>query len=273
LEFWRSKNVPESDIEKALSIAQKIVLTKIIYQSNGHKVVGYIIEPKNITCVLPCIIANRGGCLDYGSWNHMKLLLELGNLASQGYIVIASQYSGTTGSEGKDEYGGEELNDVLVLKDVLSLHPHADIEAIGMHGVSRGGLMTYLAVAKVSWIKAAVVVGGLSNLQRNQTLRPEMKKVFTDLFGGSDKEVQKRSAVYWADTFCKKTQLLLMHGTADTKVSPLDSLDLSTVLLNNDIHHQLVLFENDDHPLTNSKDERYAMTLAWFDKHLKKINK
>lgn len=241
-----------------------------MYRSGGHGVVGYIAEPRRHSGTkLPSIILNRGGYLEFGAWNHFRLLADAGSLATSGFVVIATQYSGTGASGGKDAYGGKVINDVLILRRVLARHTYADANNIGMVGASRGGLMTYLALARVKWIKAAVVVAGLANLKRNQTLRPEMKKVFKEAFGGSKEGLRKRSAVCWAEKFCKSSPLLQIHGTADERVSPLDSLELSTSLIKNGVHHRLVLFENGDHFLTNFSDERFALTIDWLDRHLK----
>lgn len=105
-------------------------------------------------------------------------------LALQGYIVIASQYSGNAGSEGKDEMGGSDIEDVLALQKILKKYPRANAEKIGMYGPSRGGTMAYLALSKVKWLKAVVTVGAPTNLIRQEKLRPEMKEHFKKMLGG-----------------------------------------------------------------------------------------
>jgi dienelactone hydrolase len=74
-------------------------------------------------------------------------------------VVVGSQYRGAAGSEGKDEFGGADLNDVMNLLPLLEALPNADPSRIGMAGFSRGALMTYLALTKTDRIKAAVVAG------------------------------------------------------------------------------------------------------------------
>ena len=140
--------------------ARKIFLYKIIYRSQGHKVVGFIVEPR-IGKNHPCIIYNRGGCGEFGALKIGMLLADIPvKLALHGYIVIASQYSGNGGSEGKDEMGGSDIEDVLVLQKILKKYSRANAEKIGMYGISRGGMMTYLSLARVKWIKAAVTTYG-----------------------------------------------------------------------------------------------------------------
>ncbi|MEK7538539.1 MAG: prolyl oligopeptidase family serine peptidase [Patescibacteria group bacterium] len=249
--------------------AQNIFVYKIIYRSQGHKVVGFMAEPR-IGENLPCVIYNRGGSGEFGVLKIGMFFFRLpAELAMQGYIVIASQYSGNAGSEGKDEMGGSDIEDVLVLQKILKNYSRANAKKIGMQGGSRGGSMTYLALSKVKWIKAAVTVGAPTNLLREEKLRPEMKAHFKKMFGGSLAEKKKRSAIFWSHLFPKKTPLLVIHGASDWRVSPLDSLELSQKLLALHVPHRLVLFEGADHGLTEHTKESNQMIISWFDRFLK----
>ena len=55
-------------------------------------------------------------------------------------------------------------------------------------------------------------------------------------------------------------------GTADWRVSPLDSLDLSRELLKHRVPHRLVMFEGGDHFLSEFSDEKNQLTRAWLDR-------
>lgn len=139
--------------------AQKIFVYKIIYRSQGHKVIGFLAEPRTGES-LPCVIYNRGGSGEFAILKSGMFFLKLpAVMALDGYIVIASQYSGNAGSEGKDEMGGSDIEDVLVLQKILKKYSRASSEKIGMYGPSRGGTMAYLSLAKVKWIRAVVTVG------------------------------------------------------------------------------------------------------------------
>lgn len=249
--------------------AKNIFVYRIIYRSQGHKVVGFIAEPRNGKN-LPCIIYNRGGSGEFGALKIGMFFFRLpAELALHGYVVIASQYSGNAGSEGKDEMGGSDIEDVLVLQKILKKYSRANAEKIGMYGPSRGGTMTYLSLAKVKWIKTAVTVGGSTNLIREEKLRPEMREHNKQMFGGSLAEKKKRSALFWTNLFYKKAPLLIMHGGSDWRVSPLDSIELSQKLIALHIPHRLVIFEGADHSLSEHGDESNKMTISWFDRFLK----
>lgn len=249
--------------------ARKIFVYKILYRSQGHKVVGYIVEPREGR-KLPCIIYNRGGSGDFGAIKRWDLFDGIpAQLALNGYIVIASQYSGNAGSEGKDELGGSDIADVLNLKKILDAYGRADTKRLGMYGASRGGMMTYLALKKVRWVRAAVTVGGSSDIFREEKLRPKLKALNKKMFGGSASEKKNRSALYWPEKFPKKTPLLIMHGGADWRVSPLDSIQLTEKLLAAHVPCRLMIFEGADHSLSEYAQESFNTTLSWFERFVK----
>ncbi len=67
------------------------------------------------------------------------------------------------------------------------------LRALECMAIARGGLMTFLALAKVSWIKAAVAAAPVTNLFHQIENRRPMKKLYEEIFGGGDAEYIKRS--------------------------------------------------------------------------------
>jgi dipeptidyl aminopeptidase/acylaminoacyl peptidase len=252
-------------IIKNTSLSQFYRLT---YLSQSSKIQGYLVIPK-ATAKFPCIIYNRGGVGDFGKLTDEIVLKYLGFYASQGFVVIASQYAGNAGSEGQDEFGGDDLHGVLCLESLLKNIPQADTDNIFMLGTSRGGMMTYLALTKVNWIRATATIGGIANMQRNYALRPKLKEFHRQFYDVDDKmELTKRSAVHWVEKMSKNTPLLLLHGEKDDKVSVLDCLELATELHKKQHPFSVSVFENGDHGLSNFKNERNHMVLDWFKAHV-----
>ncbi len=254
---------PEAEKNSAL-----VNVYRMIYLSQGHKVVGYIVEPKDGE-KLPCVIYNRGGSNDFGSIKIGQLYLGLSIFAKAGYITIFTQYSGNAGSEGKDEMGGSDIEDVLNLYKILKKYPRVDISRIGMCGGSRGGMMTYLALTKTDWIKAAITFSTPTDLVQHKDFRPEMEDHYIKMFGDSLEERKKRSALYWADKLPKSVPILLLHGTADWRVNPLDSIHMAEELYKNKIPYRLVMFDGADHNLSEYKSEANEMMIQWFDRFVK----
>jgi len=103
----------------------------IRYLSDGLGVNGMLAVPGR-PGKYPCIILNRGGNLEFAAWTHASFAELVGPLVDAGYIVIASQYRGNAGGQGKEEFGGAEIDDVLNLIPLLNSIPQADTSRIGM---------------------------------------------------------------------------------------------------------------------------------------------
>lgn len=245
----------------------------IAYLSDGLRVNGFLVKPKK-PGTYPCIIYNRGGNREYGSLKIAHGAITLGQIAREGYVVIASQYRGNGGSEGREAYGGDDIHDVTILPKVLAEIDGADTNRIGMYGWSRGGMMTYMALTSMQKIKAVVVGGGLSDLFSNIEDRPEIEsevlsELIPDYADHKHDELEKRSAIKWVHKFPKNVPILVLHGNADWRVKPEQSLKLALEFEKNRIPYRLVMFEGGDHGISEHLGEVNAQALNWFDRFLK----
>ena len=255
------------------SVLSQTTLQKITYLSDGLKISGYITQPKDNTKKYPCIIYCRGGNRDFGSLTSFEQFY-LQRMAAWGYVVIASQYRGGPDSEGKDEFGGADVNDVLNLLPALTQIPNADTSRIGIHGWSRGGMMTYLIMKKTNRFKAAVVGAGAADLYSGIKLREGFEaavyaQCIPDYYKNKDTELQKRSAVYWADSLSKITPLLLMQGSSDWRVSPEENLELVNKLYKAKQPLKFILYAGGDHGLREYTKETDAEMKQWFDDYVR----
>ncbi|MHA7829856.1 MAG: alpha/beta hydrolase family protein [Flagellimonas sp.] len=260
-------------LAKGVPHLDSIQFSRITYLSDGLKVTGYIAEPKK-EGIYPCIISNRGGNRDFGEWTPLSVGFFMGKMASWGYVVVASQYRGNDGGEGIEQFGGDDINDVLNLMPVLEQLPKADTARIGIEGGSRGGMMTYLAMKESCRFKAAAVIAGMADAYLNIKNRPEMEKhVFSELAPNywADKENQLniRSAVLWADKMCKTTPLLVMHGSADWRVSAEESLSLVSQLYKYKHPTRFILFEGADHGIREFRKDTFNAMKNHFDRYVR----
>src|SRR5918993_3000506 len=146
--------------EDIFAVIDRVDMREITYLSDGLRVKGFVLAPKK-EGRYPVLIWNRGGCRENaGETTPYGLARWVAPFADWGYVVVGSQYRGAAGSEGKDEFGGAGLNDVINLLPLLEALPKADPSRVGMGGFSRGALMTYLALTKTDRIKAAIVGSG-----------------------------------------------------------------------------------------------------------------
>ena len=273
---------PQLIAENAASIEWKeeyryldsIEVYGITYLSDGLKIKGLMAKPKKAGSY-PCIIYNRGGNREFGSLKAAHGALSLGRLANEGYVVIASQYRGNGGSEGREEFGGADVNDVVILTEVLKEVEHADAERIGMYGWSRGGMMTYIALTKTDKIRAAVVGGAVADNYETIKDRPEMEtnviaELVPDYATQKEEELDKRSAIKWADRFPKEVPILLLHGNADWRVKPEQSLRMAMEFEKYRVPYRLIMFEGGDHGISEHRAEVDEQVIRWFDRYLKK---
>ena len=261
------KNIPGID-----SILNKVNFSSITYMSDGLKIKGYMAIPK-AKGIYPCIIYNRGGNRDFGAITDLQLGRFIGEVSSWGYVVIASQYRGNMGGEGKEEFGGKEVNDILNLIPLLNHIKEADTSRIGMYGWSRGGMMTYLALTKTNVIKAGVIGSGLADAFINTNKRHEMDTVFSELapgyFKNRDSVLRERSAVFWVDKICKTTPLLIMCGSSDWRVLPDEQFALLRKLYDGKHPTRFLLFEGGQHSLIDHLNEVNFNVRNFLDKYVR----
>lgn len=239
---------------------------RIRYTSDGLEVVGFVVKPKAADVKFPAIIFNRGGNREYGKVTE-GMLKHLSFLSAQGYVVLASQYRGNDGGEGQEDFGGKDVNDVLNIIALARSLPFVDPTKIVMLGYSRGGMMTYLAIKHGADIQAAVVVGGISDLEQLYRDREEgMKDVIRELVGMEHADWEARSAIYWPENI--DVPILILHGEGDRRVHVSQAKRLATKLREANSAHELVLFPEGDHGLKTHRSERNRYIFDWFEKYL-----
>jgi dipeptidyl aminopeptidase/acylaminoacyl peptidase len=194
------------------------------------------------------------------------MLVRAAPYVREGYLTLLPQYRGADGGEGKDEFGGADVHDVLNLVPVARAQPQADVGRLVVFGGSRGGMMTFLALRAGLPARAAAIQAGAADLAA--TPRPEMKKVYSELIPGYPRKqvMRQRSAAFWAEEI--GVPLLLLHGTADWRVPPTDTLAVAARLQQAGREYALHMFAGDDHGLTKNTDEVRTLTLRWFASQL-----
>lgn len=251
-------------------ITNDVEFKRIVYKSDGLKVVGVIAQPTTIdpTKKLPVIIFNRGGFGEAGKIEASMLRAFFYPMVKAGYIVVASQYRGNDGGEGVDMLGGDDIHDILNLKTVIDQIPYADSSNIFMFGISRGGMMTYLALKHKMPIKAAATCCGVADMLLLEN-HPIMKKELLAFFAGRENsrfaEYDKRSAINWADQI--NTPLLLFHAKDDPIVTIDHSLKLVQKLQDYKKPHKLITYEQGGHMLSGHLDDIIVQTAHWFSNY------
>jgi len=246
---------------------------EITYLSDGLRINGYLLTPSG-EGKHPCVIYNRGGNPQLNGLS--REALSRGHavvLATAGYMVVLSHYRQGGGSEGHDQFGGDDLNDVLNLIPLLEREPGCDTSRIGMIGFSRGGMMTYLSLKRTERIRAAAVISGSADLVLNLKSRPEMAKVYEGLIPGyashPEELLAERSAVRWAQKINKNTPILVLHGSSDWRVVPTEALEMADAFLRFKQPFRFVMFEGGGHGLPEFTQEVDRLVVNWFNDYLR----
>lgn len=255
-------SVEKIELEKTTLEGIEVSTYKLEYESDDCTVVSYISIPN--ACIqeqkpYPCIIYNRGGNREYGA-NTPENIAYMAE--TSGRIIFATQYRGVDGGTGIEEFGGADLKDVLKLIDLCERFAFVDMEQLYMMGVSRGGMMTYMAVREDDRIKKAVVVSGVSDAFMSYEERTDMQQVFKELVketpDSNPSEYEKRSATYWAEEI--KCPLLVIHSKLDERVSFGQAEKMIEELKKAGKDYKFVSYEDNVHGL---HPEDFAIIMEW----------
>jgi dipeptidyl aminopeptidase/acylaminoacyl peptidase len=240
---------------------------RVLYRHDGVTVSAYVATPKGKSGKLPVIVFNRGS---YIVPQPLPMIArELEAYSRAGYLVIAPTLRGSDGTEGKDELGGGDFDDLAAaVNNVVQFGP-ADASRIYMAGESRGGIMTYFAIARGLPVRAAAVWGAITDMQEYLARVDKEGKlahtVWPDFDQREDEILRTRSAIQWPDKL--KVPLLIMHGGADPIVPATHSLRFASELQQRGVEYQLVIYAGDRHVLDKNRVRRDDEVLRWFGSH------
>jgi dipeptidyl aminopeptidase/acylaminoacyl peptidase len=245
---------------------------RIMYLSDGLKVGGFLWKPQDtVGKQFPLIIFNRGGNREFGKLTPW-FAFGFYTYVSNGFVVLASQYRGNDGGEGREEYGGADVRDVLNLLPLARSLGYVDMHNVFMLGWSRGGMMTYLALKHHMPVNAVAVGGGLTDLVTEGQRRPALANVWRELIPdftqrGEDL-LRERSAVAWPEQMT--VPVLILHGGADWRADPLSqALAFAQKMQKLGKTYELILYAADDHGVSLNRADSERRIVAWFRRYMK----
>lgn len=240
------------------------------YVSDKYNVKAFISIPK--TCLeeetpYNCIVYNRGGNSNMGWLTGEEVA---GICDATGRVVVASQYRGADKSEGIDEFGGADLQDVISLLDLCEQEfRFIDITNLCMVGVSRGGMMSYMAARADDRVKGIVAVSAVTDLAAAYNEREDMKSILESAIGGSPEELpeeyEKRSAIKWTEEI--NVPVYIIHNKHDEMVSFSQAEAMNEALADSKYGCSLTAHNDSVHGL-HSEDVNYIV--EWIDQALPK---
>ncbi|NOU27798.1 MAG: prolyl oligopeptidase family serine peptidase [Polyangiaceae bacterium] len=240
---------------------------KVRYASGGFSVVGFVLEPRG-PGHHPVVLVARGGNSMMGLIGP-RMLLEMNQLVERGFVVLATQYRGSDGGEGVDQFGGGDTQDLASLVPLARSLPSVEPGDPFVLGYSRGGMTAALALRRGLRVRAAALFSGLFDLERDAREHPEMAENYRELVPGfkenPDAALRERSAVAWAPEI--HAPLLLLAGTRDTVVSPANNAERLHALRRSANLESRLLTWDDGHGLDAHRVEAIDAIADWFKSH------
>lgn len=242
-----------------------------VYPSDGLKIKG-LISFVSGTENHPLLVFLRGGNRLFGIPNPGSDLMCFGN-----YTVLSTTYRGGV-SEGKDEFGGDDVNDVKNLIDFIpdlekKLNLNLKNQKSYLLGGSRGGMQMFLALSRFPSLQnifsKVVSLSGLLDIQQCAQFRSDMEKMFINDFG-LEKNVNeaewfnKRNPILTIDTIQSQLPILIIQGTDDNRVSLEEGYNMVSQLQTAEKNVTYWEIEGAKHCLSNIED-RVDLILRWFE--------
>lgn len=184
-------------------------------------------------------------------------------LANQGYVVLSVNFRSGIGygrdfrmAANRGAQGASEYQDIVAAARYLQSRPDVDPERIGLWGLSYGGYLTALGLARNSDIfKAGVDIAGV-HLWGNSL----------DINSISFKSSPVGSLDKWT------SPILLIHGDDDRNVAFSQTTGLVQLLRARNIYHELLVFPDEVHVflIFNNWLKTFKATEDFFARFLKK---
>jgi len=230
---WQYQLSDIADIDSfEITSSKPIRMTNATGQGAGNPLIIYFMSltPKKLAAgkKAPLMVFVHGGV--HGRFD-LIYLHPIRELLSQGYIVVAPDYRGSTGYGGEYynqiDYGGAEVDDVHTIKDwAVANLPHVDANRVGIMGWSHGGYITLMTIFR--WpheFKVAYAGCPVSDLVMRMGYKSQG---YRDMFAGfigkqaedNPMEYRKRSPYFHAAEL--DTPLLVHSNTNDEDVNVME---------------------------------------------------
>lgn len=239
-----------------------IRVERVTYDNDGLSITGLIATPD--ATPKGVVVYNRGGSANFGILTLHAVMRQFIPLARAGYLVLGSNYRGNDGGEGKDEFGGRDVDDSIRLYELAA---PKDRPAF-IIGHSRGCMETYLMLKKGFHANAAVCIAGVADTRGWNDFRSEMrervyKRLIPDFEAREQEALEERSVLCWPEEI--SCPILLLHGTSDDRVQHQQSEKLAAEFARLGKPHELVLYDGGNHALTRHWDDVMKRTLNWLE--------
>ena len=248
---------------------------------DGAKVHSWIVRPANAPAKLPLIVLIHGG--PQGSWEDAwSMRWNPAAFASRGYVVLATDFHGSTGYGQKfkeqisGDWGGLAYQDVMRATDAAEKLPFVDPGHTCAAGASFGGYMVDWIAGHTDRFKCLVSHDGVFDLVSEYGSTEELwfpEWEFRSPPWENPELYRRFSPSSYVQDF--KTPTLVVQGELDFRVPVEQGLGMFTALQRRGIESRLLYFPDEGHWVLKPKNSQlwYHTVLDWIDAHAKPGNK
>ncbi|HXV84434.1 MAG TPA: dienelactone hydrolase family protein [Candidatus Binatia bacterium] len=233
---------------------------------SGVSLGGILFRPDGTAKPLPAIIVLHGWAPE-GVPGAPRVEGWARRLSEQGYVALALSMRGWPPSNGRDDCGAEQPDDVIQAAEWLAALQGVNDESIGVLGFSLGGQVALLAGARSSRIKAIVAYFPITDIKRwkNTTNNAAIRDFYVPKVCGAG---DLNSPVNSADKI--KAPVLLIHGDRDLWVPTEQSLRMRAALQKANRYVELLVIGGGDHGFTEEQSKQaWSATTQFFNMHLR----
>nr|WP_169514438.1 S9 family peptidase [Gelidibacter mesophilus] len=244
---------------------------------DGRDIQGWIVKPPfyDASKKYPLVVENHGGpILNYGD----RFTAEIQLFAAAGYVVFYPNPRGSTsygeefGNLLKNNYPGQDYNDVMDGVDYLVEKGIADNDKLYVTGGSAGGIMTTWMIGKNHRFKAAAVVKPVVNWISKTLVADNYYGYAHSRYEGQPWE---NFETYWRFSPISlvgniETPTMVMVGMNDLRTPPSEAKQLYHALKLRKIETVLVEIPEAYHNIAQRPSNlinKVAHILAWFEKY------
>ncbi len=221
---------------------------------DGREIQGWLYEPKGPSRGLVCWV-HGGPTWHSEDWTNPIVQF----LAGAGFTVLDPNYRGSTGfglgfreAIKEDGWGGREQQDIRTGIEALIAAGKAVRGRIGVAGLSYGGYSSWYAITRFAdLVDAALPICGMYELgiDYHATEMPHGRAYSEEMMGGPPEALPERYFNASPANFIGniKGRLLIVHGLADSNVSPDNTTAACRDLDRAGIPYELLTFADEGH--------------------------
>ena len=238
--------------EKMASLPQKEFFT--FTSERGDKLNAYFIKPVDFdaTKKYPVLMTQYSGPGSQSVSDNFGMGWEY-VMAANGYIVACVDGRGTgyMGEHFKKQTYGQlgksEVEDQLSFARWLGEQSYIDAERIGIYGWSFGGFMALGCALKGDGIfKMSIAVAPVTSWRYYDTIYTE---IYNDLPQDNPAGYDDNSPINFADRLSDRTQLLIIHGSADDNVHVQNAMEMCHALNRAGKMYDMMIYPDQNHSM------------------------